>query len=259
MAVTYPLIWYGVLTVPLGDFNCIYNLYPLLTVFLAHFWLKEALPSWFVLVPSSVLSLGGVLLVSQPTFIFGAASMDSPDPFGLAATVLAAIGWTFVLVLIRTVTHSHFLQLEFAASFLIFTATVPVLMVLNHFVIRSRLIGDWMAADWSWSGFDCLCLVFAGCAGFADLVCVTAGYQLGDAASIGWIEYLQIPLTYVLQIWVLDQGIDYLEVIGAVAVTVGCVLPISRELWLYLKAERVPETEEFQTETQTEADYEPLI
>ena len=68
MAVTYPMVWYGVLTVPLGDYNCIYNIYPILTVYIAHFWLKEALPEWFILIPATILSLVGLLLVTQVMF-----------------------------------------------------------------------------------------------------------------------------------------------------------------------------------------------
>ena len=94
-----------------------------------------------------------------------------------------------------------------------------------------------------------------GCAGFSDMVCITIGYQLGDAAIIGWIEYLQIPIAYVLQVWVLDQGVDYLEIIGAIAVLIGCLLPLSRELWLYMRAESQAQNES----DDVDGDYQPLI
>ena len=60
-----PFAYYGVLTLPLGDWICIFYLCPLFTVYIAHFWLKEELPNCCILVPSTTLTVLGVLMVSQ--------------------------------------------------------------------------------------------------------------------------------------------------------------------------------------------------
>eukprot|EP01083_Nonionella_stella_P251798 868361_1 len=63
------LLYYGVITLPLGDLQCIFYLSPLIAVFLASLGLSESLPNLFILIPSILLTVCGVILVCQPTFI----------------------------------------------------------------------------------------------------------------------------------------------------------------------------------------------
>merc|ERR1719204_1149465 len=98
-----PMTWYGVLVLPLGDYNCIISLYPLLVVYGAHFWLGEELPPFIILVPATVLTFAGLLMVSQPSFItdlWSATNAQPLDVFGLLAAIGTAIGWSIVLLLI---------------------------------------------------------------------------------------------------------------------------------------------------------------
>merc|ERR1719204_399820 len=104
-----PMTWYGVLVLPLGDYNCIISLYPLLVVYGAHFWLGEELPPNIILVPATILTFAGLFMVSQPPFLidlWSATDAQPVDMFGLLATIGCAVGWSIIILMIRTVTKA---------------------------------------------------------------------------------------------------------------------------------------------------------
>jgi len=253
-----PLFWYGVLTLPLGDLNCIFYLEPLMAIYAAHMVLGERLPPWYILIPATILALGGLLLVSQPPFLYNLfgqeTDSDGTSVSGVIATVASAIGWTCTILMIRTATKTHFLQLEMAACMCIVFVSAPIVMILDHYIIKSDFVGDWTRSEWDWSWSACLGLLFMSLSGFVNLAFLNVGYQLGDAALVGWMEYTQIPISYLYQTFIFGNQPNTLEIVGAIAVTIGSILPVARELYVYCKHSRSTATV-----GSAEGEREPLI
>ena len=131
--------------------------------------------------------MSGLLLVSQPSFLKKLLSGDDGDAeetsvSGVVATVVAAIGWTMTILLIRTAQKVHFLQLEMAACLMTVLVAGPCVMLLNHYWIHSACVGDWDKAAWDWSWSALLAILLMGCFGFANLALLNIGYQLADVA-----------------------------------------------------------------------------
>lgn len=259
-SVCIPLFWYGVLTLPLGDVNCIFYLEPLMAIYAAHLILGERLPPWYILIPATILAVCGLLLVSQPPFLTNlfsdADEEEETSVSGVVATVLSAVGWTITILLIRTSQKVHFLQLEIAATIMTSVVMGPLVMILNRYVIDDSMIGDWDMADWdfSWSGL--LGVILMGCFGFTNLAFLNIGYQLADAALVGWMEYLQIPISYLYQTFIFGDTPNTFEIVGAVAVTVGSILPVVQQLYVYCSTRVASENE---GEGETAGESTPLI
>jgi len=246
-AVMMPMGWYGVLVLPLGAYNCIVGLYPLLVIYGAHFWLGEELPPKLILVPATIFTFAGLIIVSQPPFLislWSATDAQPIDTFGLLATIGQTIGWGLVVLSIRTMTEAHFLQIEITGSLLVVIASAPFMLLLNHFELKSEFIGDWFSADyWVFSFESVLPVVLMSLVGFGNIALNTIGYQLGEAALVGWMEYLQIPIAFLYQIFIFKQSASAMQFIGAVLVFIGCTLPLCEQLRDYLLGEKVEEGE----------------
>ena len=86
--------------------------------------------------------------------------------------------------------------------------------------------------DLGWDGLAIVTL--AGINGFVLTSFWVIGYQLGDASLVGWLEYVQIPISFIYQTFVFGDVPNKYEVIGAVAVGVGGLLPTLEQLYIYM-------------------------
>merc|ERR1719295_1349993 len=129
-------------------------------------------------------------------------------------------------------------------------------MLLNHYWIQNDYVGDWSMSDWDWTWSGLLGITLMGCFGFTNLAFLNIGYQLADAALVGWMEYLQIPISYLYQTFIFGDTPNTFEIVGAVAVTVGSILPVVQQLYVYCSTHVVSENE---GEGETADESTPLI
>lgn len=239
VGIELPLFWYGVMRLPLGDFICIHYMEPLLVVFIAAIFLKEALPNPFILIPSVILTFGGIIMVSQPPFLISIiASKNDIEPVnldGLVATILSALLWAIVVILIRLCVNVHFLQLEMTGSGCIVTMGTLILLIIDSFY-KSDKIGDLKLNEWvlglGWSGLGIGLLT--GINGFINYSFWMIGYQIGEATLVGWLEYVQIPISFMYQMFIFGDTPNEYEIVGAVAVGIGGLLPTIEQIYIYL-------------------------
>ena len=62
-------LYISLMLLPIGDAESIVYHSPLIAVYMASIWLKEKLPSIYILIPSTLLVIFGIIIMSQPTFL----------------------------------------------------------------------------------------------------------------------------------------------------------------------------------------------
>lgn len=120
--------FYTLSALPLGDATALLSLYPIITIFLAHFLLGETMrPLQIVAAISSVV---GAALIARPRFLFGdndeGNGDEHPPAIGYVTALLGSIFASAVIVLIRKAGRvgAHTLQLLF--SWMVFGLTLSL-------------------------------------------------------------------------------------------------------------------------------------
>ncbi|MEZ4653028.1 MAG: DMT family transporter [Candidatus Eisenbacteria bacterium] len=116
--------YFAITRLPLAEVTTIHFLNPVLTALLAALLLRESV-GWPLAV-AIVTSLGGVLLVSRPDFLFGARAA-ALDPAGLAAAIGGAIFSAGAYVAVRKLARTdHALVIVFYFPLVAVPATLPL-------------------------------------------------------------------------------------------------------------------------------------
>ena len=222
---------------PIGDMLCIKFQRPLLIAYFGAVFLKEKLPDLYILIPASVMSVTGIILLTQPSFLL---EMIEPNyhyqplnASGLILVFTATILYIPMVLLIRTAKKAHFLQLEFATSGCMCFITIPITLLLNHFFLNIPLIGDLNISHWRLDLDAIGYMIFFGLCGFLQVSTIVVGYQLGDSTQVSWLEYITIPMGFLYQSIVFDDTPNKYESIGGILVTTGCLLPLIKQIYLY--------------------------
>lgn len=96
--------YYAVTAMPLADATVLQYLHPMFTALIALVFLKERIHlSTMVCI---VLSLGGLLAIARPEFIFGSSNTELSD-LALAAALLGAFGSAIAYVLVRKLSQTE--------------------------------------------------------------------------------------------------------------------------------------------------------
>ena len=233
----------GILTLPLGDLQCLFYTAPLMTVFFGSIWLKEKLPKWYILIPSVLLTIFGVIFVSQPSFIIdniysmnNNESAESLRMDGIISVMFAACGWSICTLLVRKALNAHFLQLEFSMGFCILFIGIPSIAALNQILLKDDYVGslNFMDEDsWKYDTFSVISMFSIGCLGFFVVFCSVKGYQYGEATMVSWLEYTTIPISFLSQTFIFNDIPNIWELIGAIMVLIGALLPFFHQIFDY--------------------------
>lgn len=202
------LFYFAIPRIPLGDATAVFYMAPIWTALAAAFVLRER-TAGLVLVGMAV-SLVGVVLISEPSFLFG--SLDALDPLAVAAALTASALSGLVYTIVRK------LRATDAPNVIIFYLSwVGVLGALPF-------VGNWvMPTGWAW-----LWLLGAGLSTQLGQICLTQGLhreKAGRAISIG---YLQVVFAFIWGALVFGTVPDLQSIAGAVLI-VGSVLLIARK------------------------------
>eukprot|EP01084_Bolivina_argentea_P117836 209191_1 len=233
----------SIILLPIGDAQCILFQAPLIAVYIGAIWLKESLPSFYILIPSTTMVICGIVLMSQPVFVLqiftekdNNKNYESLNIYGILAATVSAICWSFSSLLIRKAKDSHLLQIEFASSGCLCFVLLPISLVINHYIFHIPYFGNLYFFDkneWSFNIYAILIMITIGICGFAQLCCNVTGYQLGKATYVSWLEYITIPTAFIYQTIFFDDFPNKYEIVGGILVTAGCLLPLIQQLYVY--------------------------
>lgn len=201
--------FYAITHLPLADATVIQFCNPMIAALIAVFALHE--PLRLIDLAATALSMVGVVLVAQPTFLF---TVGAPlDPLAVVIGVFGAIFSAIAYVIIRRLgATEHHLVVVFYFPLITGPASLPILAVE----------GLVMPHGWEW-----LLLLGIGVTAQLGQIEITKGYKLETAGRASSVTYLQIVLAYTWGVLIFSEYPNALSVVGAVLVVLG-VLSFAR-------------------------------
>ena len=189
----------------LGDTVTLINLTPIFLALLAPIFLRERTSP--VVALALLLSLGGVVLVLQPSFAFPPNAAPGPSA---AATAAVAIGASFLasiaMMMLRRVGQTETAE-AIAAQYSLFAAATFGLLSLAD--LRMPTVRDALA------------MIAAGiCAGFGQIL-LTRAYTLERAARVSGIGYLSVVASALLGAAILNERPATSALLGMSLVVLG--------------------------------------
>jgi drug/metabolite transporter (DMT)-like permease len=200
------LFYFAITRLPLGDVTTIHFVSPVFTALIAALALKERTGSKVAI--GMGFSLFGVLLVAQPSFLFGGQGLDQTAVgAGLIAALLSATAYVFVRKL-RATDHPYVVIFWFSA----------IGLVLSLPIAAPSLI---MPTPREW-----LLLLGVGLTTQVAQVFLTRGLHLEAAGKATSIGYLQIIFAFTWGALVFGDMPGLLNLTGA-AIIAGSVIAVS--------------------------------
>ena len=201
--------FYSITHLPLADATVIQFCNPMLTALLAAIVLKEKLRRIDVVATAS--SVAGVLLVAQPTFIFGSAA--SLDPFAVTIAIVGALFSAFAYVIIRRLGETeHHIVIVFYFPLVTGPLCVP-LLAAEGLVMPQGI-------EWLW-------LLGIGVAAQMGQIYMTKGFKLEQAGRASAVTYLQIVLAFAWGVLLFGEYPNTWSIVGA-ALVVLSVLSVAK-------------------------------
>lgn len=200
--------YYSVTHLPLADATVIMYTNPVFTGILAAVFLGESLTK--IEVGGVGLSIVGVVLIAQPSFLFAGDSRLELATVGiaLAGAIFAAISYVIVRQLRET---EHPMVVVFYFPLIATPASIPL------------AIPDAVLPNWTELGL----LLAIGIVTHIAQVTMTRGLHLEKAGRATAVSYLQIVFAFILGMLFFDEFPNGLSVAGAVLI-VGSTLAIAR-------------------------------
>ncbi len=199
-------IFYALTKLPLADATVLQYTNPVFTAILAALFLKEAMDRREAL--GLVFSLGGVVLVAQPSFLFGVAT-DSLDLFAVGIALLGAVFAAIAYVTVRQLRETeHHLVVVFYFPLVATPASVPV-----------------MIPDALWpTPLEWLLLLGIGVVTQIAQVYLTKGLHTEKAGRAMSMSYIQIVFAAIWGFLFFSEVPDPLSIVGALLVVAGTVV-----------------------------------
>ena len=195
--------FYAINHLPLADATVIQFCNPMLAALIAVFALGEPLRGADIL--ATVLSMVGVVLVAQPSFLF--TSGMPLDPVAVVIGVLGAIFSAVAYVVIRRLgATEHHMVVVFYFPLVCGPASLPLLAVEG--VVLPQ-------------GIEWLFLLGIGVAAQLGQIEITKGFKLETAGRASAVTYLQIVLAYTWGILLFGEYPNTVSIVGAILVVLG--------------------------------------
>ena len=196
---------YAVKHMPMADARVIFYTCPVYTAFLGRIFLKETVTKFDLI--ATVLSLGGVVLIGRPTFLFGSLGKSSSSKQVWFPTLLAAVGAlcaACAIVLTRKVSQ------EMPGRVVVFYSTMVGVTISFLALLIS---GGFKFPDCR--TYDAYYVIVSGVIGYSGQLIVTKALSLEKASIISLVRTVGIVFSFVLQLVVLGVAPNGLSIGGA--------------------------------------------
>ncbi|KAL9958165.1 hypothetical protein ACROYT_G035141, partial [Oculina patagonica] len=214
---------YAVKHMPLADAKVIFYTSPVFTAILGRIFLKESVSKFDVI--AMVLSIGGVVLIGRPTFLFGSLDKTSSSKQAWVPTLVAvnaAIFTAISVILTRKMSQE-----------------VGTRVVVFYFALVGSIIS--FAGPWI-SGFkypaygthDTLYILASGALSYCGQLIVTKALTMEKALVVSLVHTIGIAFSFILQLIVLDVIPNGLSIGGAILVLL-CNVTFFIKKWLDTK------------------------
>ena len=192
---------------------------------------------------SVIICIGGTILVTQPSFIFGNnSSVDTMNFYGFIFISLGGIIRGFAQALIK---HSFTLEINWISIVLvpqlIGCGIMIIVYIIGYFAFEWRLINDKIDNNVNYS----LLLLSIGLLGYLWYVFYTLAFRIGDIGRMGILQNCNIVFGYICG-FLINVSNNYVCYIGVVLVLISCVC-----IFVELRMTRDIDTTENEQDTDT--------
>ena len=195
--------YYGLTALPLADVTVIHYLHPVFTALLAAAFLKERVARGLVL--SLIASSIGVLLVTRPEFLFGAAT-NAPDLFAIGAVLLGALFAASAYTVIRYLSRTEEpLVIIFYFPLVAVPLSIPPLVP----------VALW-PTPWEW-----VLLILIGVTTQLGQIYLTKGLKEESAGRAMSLSYMQIVFAALLGLAFFDEVPGLWTLAGSLLIVAG--------------------------------------
>jgi drug/metabolite transporter (DMT)-like permease len=199
-------VYYAVTHLPLAEATVLQYLYPPITAALAAWLLHERLNR--VVFVCLGLGIAGIVLVAQPSALFGLHSQSLPA-LAIAAAIGGAILSSCAYVIVRKLgATEHPMVIVLYFPLIALPASLPGL--LEHFVWPRGI-------EWVW-------LLMVGVSTQVGQVSITRALSLGAASRMAAYSYVQVPLAALWGALFFDAWPNGYSVLGALLILTGALL-----------------------------------
>ena len=187
-----------------------------------------------------IVDFVGVVLITQPSFIFGAFTEDfeSMNIYGLILGFVAIMAYCTDILVIGHNPNLHWLQLQFNAALQAVFLYSPILLLINSFYgdqISSSNDNLLSGGAFEVGAIDSLLCIIIGALSVVNNICFIFGYQMGAASKVVWLEYIDLVFAYSIQWALFNEITDNLDIIGAILISSTFLIQLGHQLWEYRK------------------------
>lgn len=235
---------YSFQCIPYADsISIVYGATTVMVIILGRIFLEEVISCCTIVL--SVMMVLGIVLTSQPSFIFHKFS-DNPDPLstlmGSCFAIGSAIAFAFSSVICRKIQLTHSTTLAFYIS-------------LWGIIIEAITIGSTLLFRVPDNIIDIALFVFSGILSFIYLNVWSKGFQIGNVTEVTLAMQVDTPLCYLLDFLVIHVTPNWLSVVGAFEISI-CIIILTMQDNLFKcyvttckKYDEIPESDEINKET----------
>ncbi|RWS12051.1 solute carrier family 35 member G1-like protein [Dinothrombium tinctorium] len=205
--------------IPLGDSSAITFSSPVFVAVIARIFLKE--PIGFFHVITMCATIGGVILIDRPTFLFGSeAALHETDR--LIGTLLAlggAIGGASAFVSIRKLQKTSSPVVIFWFSLYVIVVGMIILVILDSLTMPLGL------ETYMW-------LLLMGLCGTFGQLCLTIAFKLEEAGPVSLARTIDIVVAFIYQVAILNETVVWTSLLGAIIVLSSVVVTAIRKWYI---------------------------
>jgi drug/metabolite transporter (DMT)-like permease len=199
-------VYYAVTHLPLAEATVLQYLYPPITASLAAWLLHERLNR--VVFVCLGLGIAGIVLVAQPSALFGLHSQPLPS-FAIAAAIGGAVLSACAYVIVRKLGATEH-PLVIVLYFPLIALPISLPGLLEHFVWPHGV-------EWLW-------LLMVGVSTQIGQVSITRALSLDAASRTAAYSYVQVPLSALWGALFFDAWPNGYSVLGALLILTGALL-----------------------------------
>lgn len=203
-------LWWTTLTlVPVGDAVAIVKFEVFVCGIMSSMLFGERLSGrWWLCCCASIM---GVIMVVRPPAIFGGD--DSASLYGRCMNLLTPLVAGIMPCLIKLAPDAHFLEVQHACDFFCGLIFAPPTMML-----ASEAYGSLLQPRTS------VAIVVVSILGMVALCSFTLAYQKGEAGRISLIGYSEVPISYIVQVFVFGTTLEIVPVAGALLIVLSAAV-----------------------------------
>lgn len=198
--------YYAVTAMPLADATVLQYLHPMFTAIIAMLFLKERIHGATLI--CIVLSLGGLLAIARPEFLFGSLHA-SFSWLALAAALLGAFGSAIAYVLVRKLSQSE--------------DTSVIIFYFPFVALPVSLLLLWDRFVWP-QGEQWLILILVGVFTQLGQIGITKAMQTETAGKATAYSYVQVVFAALLGWCIFEEVPEFWTYLGAGLIVFGAAI-----------------------------------